>query len=165
MVDQSEVIELAAPRRRERPKCGAMAKQTGGPCQAPAMSNGRFKLHGGMSTGARSLPGKIRCLSGLWQYRDCRRDMLALAKEIENGGTGQSGFERLLRNRSRYAESAADRILAWMKEEIAISRGPCPMRGVSPSVTVTCAVSSPAKVAPGSSHSSKARQAMRIRQW
>ena len=87
LVDQSEVIELDAPRRRERPKCGAKAKQTGRSCQAPAMSNGRCKLHGGMSTGARSLPGKIRCLSGLWQYADCRRDMVALAKEIEKGGT------------------------------------------------------------------------------
>ena len=123
MLDQLEAVELDAQRRREHPKCGAKAKQTGRPCQAPAMSNGRCKLHGGMSTGARSLPGKIRCLSGLWQYADCRRDMLALAKEIEKGGTGQSAFERLLHNESRYAESAADRILTWMKQEIAISRG------------------------------------------
>ena len=33
--------------------CGAHAKQTGLPCKAWAMNNGRCRLHGGKSTGAK----------------------------------------------------------------------------------------------------------------
>lgn len=45
-------IGLAALREvaRERaklPKCGATARSTGGPCQQPAMENGRCRYHGG----------------------------------------------------------------------------------------------------------------------
>lgn len=36
---------------RLAPRCGANAKQTGKPCEAPAMKNGRCRLHGGKSTG------------------------------------------------------------------------------------------------------------------
>ena len=35
-------------------KCGAYARNTGKPCQAPAMANSRCKLHGGLSTGPRT---------------------------------------------------------------------------------------------------------------
>ena len=40
--------------------CGAHARSTGKPCQAPAMKNGRCKLHGGMSTGAKTAEGRAR---------------------------------------------------------------------------------------------------------
>ncbi len=33
------------------PRCGARRKYDGQPCQAPAMKNGRCRLHGGKSTG------------------------------------------------------------------------------------------------------------------
>jgi hypothetical protein len=35
------------------PRCGARSKRTGKPCRGAAMPNGRCKLHGGKSTGAR----------------------------------------------------------------------------------------------------------------
>ena len=43
-------------------KCGATSKRTKLPCQAPAMKNGRCRLHGGKSTGAKTAEGleKIR---------------------------------------------------------------------------------------------------------
>ena len=41
-------------------KCGAHARTTGKPCQAPAMGNGRCKLHGGKSTGPRTKAGAKR---------------------------------------------------------------------------------------------------------
>lgn len=34
------------------PRCGAKSKRTGMPCKAPAMSNGRCRMHGGKSPGA-----------------------------------------------------------------------------------------------------------------
>ena len=37
-------------------RCGAKNRQ-GNPCQCPAMANGRCRLHGGLSTGPKSLAG------------------------------------------------------------------------------------------------------------
>src|SRR5437868_12153219 len=37
------------------PRCGARSKRTGKPCRGAAMPNGRCKLHGGKSTGPRTL--------------------------------------------------------------------------------------------------------------
>ena len=34
------------------PRCGAKSKRTGLPCKAPAMKNGRCRMHGGKSPGA-----------------------------------------------------------------------------------------------------------------
>ena len=41
-------------------KCGAYARSTGAGCLAPAMENGRCKLHGGLSTGPRTPEGRER---------------------------------------------------------------------------------------------------------
>jgi hypothetical protein len=45
---------------RMRGKCGAYAHTTGNPCRAPAMENGRCKLHGGLSTGPKTPEGRRR---------------------------------------------------------------------------------------------------------
>jgi hypothetical protein len=42
------------------PRCGARTRRTGCPCRAPAMRNGRCRLHGGKSTGPRPLEGRAR---------------------------------------------------------------------------------------------------------
>ena len=39
-------------------KCGAYARSTGNPCQAKALTNGRCKNHGGMSTGPKTPEGR-----------------------------------------------------------------------------------------------------------
>ncbi len=39
-------------------KCGAHARSTGNPCQAKALTNGRCKNHGGMSTGPKTPEGR-----------------------------------------------------------------------------------------------------------
>src|SRR5208282_2016736 len=39
------------------PRCGAKARTTGCSCQAPAMPNGRCRMHGGKSTGPRTPAG------------------------------------------------------------------------------------------------------------
>ena len=44
------------------PPCGAKTR-TGGRCDAPGMSNGRCRLHGGLSTGPRTPQGRARMLA------------------------------------------------------------------------------------------------------
>ena len=39
-------------------KCGAHARTTDNPCQAKALTNGRCKNHGGMSTGPKTQEGR-----------------------------------------------------------------------------------------------------------
>lgn len=39
-------------------RCGAHARTTGNPCQAKALTNGRCKNHGGMSTGPKTPEGR-----------------------------------------------------------------------------------------------------------
>lgn len=48
-------------RANTAPRCGAKGKRTGQPCQGAAMPNGRCRMHGGASTGARTAEGKARC--------------------------------------------------------------------------------------------------------
>lgn len=58
-------------------RCGANAKTTGEPCRMkPLPGRARCKYHGGMSTGPKSLDGKIKALSSLVQYKR-RPDLLA----------------------------------------------------------------------------------------
>jgi len=42
------------------PRCGAKARTTGCPCRAPAMKNGRCRMHGGKATGPRTAAGLAR---------------------------------------------------------------------------------------------------------
>jgi hypothetical protein len=42
------------------PRCGAKSRTSGCPCRAPAMPNGRCRLHGGKSTGPRTAEGLAR---------------------------------------------------------------------------------------------------------
>lgn len=61
--------------KQERPKCGAKTR-TGRPCMAPVVwdkehdkpRNGRCRMHGGLSTGAKSVEGRIRSLANLKQF-------------------------------------------------------------------------------------------------
>ena len=43
----------------------AYARSTGLPCRAKALSSGRCKLHGGLSTGAKTLEGKLKSWANL----------------------------------------------------------------------------------------------------
>ncbi|MHB1214228.1 MAG: HGGxSTG domain-containing protein [Thiobacillus sp.] len=67
--------------------CGAHARTTGKPCQAPAGPNGRCKLHGGKSTGPRTLEGKARTVealqTGLRLWRDNHRPDEQIESAVE----------------------------------------------------------------------------------
>lgn len=73
LFDQPNWITL----KRFRPKCGAKTR-TGLPCKAPVVwdkehdkpRNGRCRMHGGLSTGARTPEGKRRSLANLKQYQN-----------------------------------------------------------------------------------------------
>lgn len=56
--------------------CGAHARTTGGPCQAPAGANGRCKLHGGGSTGPKTAVGMTRTLEAMQAGLKRRRNGL-----------------------------------------------------------------------------------------
>ena len=83
-------------------RCGAFARSTGNPCQAKALTNGRCKNHGGMSTGPKTPEGRqaisqatcmrmasgarIRALEGFYHWLEGGgRELLSrLAKDREN---------------------------------------------------------------------------------
>lgn len=62
--------------KRQRPRCGVRTR-IGRPCRAPVVwdkksnqpKNGRCRMHGGLSTGPRSLEGRIRALANLKQFQ------------------------------------------------------------------------------------------------
>ena len=43
---------------KTKKQCGAHARTTGAPCKAKALPSGRCKLHGGMSTGPKTVEGR-----------------------------------------------------------------------------------------------------------
>lgn len=85
---------------QQKIKCGAYARSTGNPCQAKAMTNGRCKNHGGLSTGPKTPEGRqaiaqatrqrmasggrIRVLEGFYRW-------------LEGGGRGM--LSRLAKSR------------------------------------------------------------------
>ncbi len=49
------------------PRCGAKTRK-GTPCRAPAMANGRCRMHGGKSTGPRTPEGLERSRKANWKH-------------------------------------------------------------------------------------------------
>ena len=49
------------------PRCGAKTRK-GTPCKAPAMKNGRCRMHGGKSTGPRTPEGLERIKMARWKH-------------------------------------------------------------------------------------------------
>jgi hypothetical protein len=50
------------------PRCGARRKRDGEHCRAPAMPNGRCRVHGGLSTGPRTHEGLERSRRANWKH-------------------------------------------------------------------------------------------------
>src|SRR5215467_11665593 len=59
------------------PRCGARSKRTGKPCRAAAMPNGRCKVHGGKSTGPRTMEGLERSRRANWKHGHFSREAKA----------------------------------------------------------------------------------------
>ena len=64
------------------PRCGARTR-AGGSCQQPAMPNGRCRMHGGMSTGARTEAGRERLRGIHTTHGGYGRDSLAWSRRVD----------------------------------------------------------------------------------
>ena len=69
------------------PRCGAKARTTGCPCRAPAMPNGRCRMHGGKSTGPRTPAGfanltRARTTHGKYAQAGPKADLRAFIHHV-----------------------------------------------------------------------------------
>ena len=83
-------------------RCGAYARTTGNPCQAKALTNGRCKNHGGMSTGPKTPEGRqaISQASRKRMATGARMRVLeGFYRWLEGGG--REMLSRLAKNRER----------------------------------------------------------------
>ena len=87
---------------RKKVKCGAYARTTGNPCQAKAMTNGRCKNHGGMSTGPKTPKGRQAIAQATRQRMALGQQERALKgfySWIDDGG--RDILSRLAKNREK----------------------------------------------------------------
>ena len=63
------------------PRCGAKTRR-GAACQAPAMPNGRCRLHVGKSTGPRTAEGLERCRRANWKHGSYSKQALERRKRV-----------------------------------------------------------------------------------
>jgi len=67
------------------PKCGAKRRGKGLLCKAPAMANGRCRLHGGLSTGPKTPEGLARSRRGNWKHGEYSQESKADLRDINKG--------------------------------------------------------------------------------
>lgn len=63
------------------PRCGAKTRR-GTPCRAPAMANGRCRMHGGKSTGPRTPEGLERSRKANWKHGYYSAESIAMRRYI-----------------------------------------------------------------------------------
>jgi len=63
------------------PRCEARTRK-GTPCRAPAMANGRCRMHGGKSTGPRTQEGLERSRKANWKHGYYSAESIALRRYI-----------------------------------------------------------------------------------
>jgi hypothetical protein len=91
------------------PRCGARTR-AGAPCRSPAMPNGRCRMHGGASTGPRTLAGLNR--------------MRAAA--TKHGAYATSARRRALDPRDPFARHAAATAISDVRRLLALLRASAP---------------------------------------
>ena len=87
---------------RQKVTCGAFARTTGLPCKAKAMTNGRCKNHGGMSTGPKTPEGRQAIAKATRQRMASGQQERVLAgfyRWLE--GNGREMLFRLAKNREK----------------------------------------------------------------
>jgi len=87
---------------KSKSKCGAYARSTGRPCQAKALSNGRCRNHGGLSTGPKTPEGRQAIAQATSQRMASGQQKRALEgfySWIEGGG--RLVLSRLAKTRER----------------------------------------------------------------
>ncbi len=64
--------------------CGAKSKRTGLSCRQPSMKNGRCRLHGGKSTGPKTLEGLLRIKKSKTKHSYYSKEAIQERKNIRN---------------------------------------------------------------------------------
>lgn len=97
-------------------RCGAHARSTGEPCKAKAMTNGRCRNHGGMSTGPKTEEGKATI-------------RLALQERMkgEQGIRAKEGYRRWYESGGREKLSKAAALRQWRRNPLWIHFGIIPI--------------------------------------
>jgi hypothetical protein len=62
-------------------RCGASTR-AGGACLQPAMANGRCRLHGGLSTGAKTAEGKVRQQASVFKHGEYTKASKQRSREV-----------------------------------------------------------------------------------
>jgi hypothetical protein len=97
---------------KSKRQCGAHARTTRAPCKAKALTNGRCKLHGGMSTGPRSTEGR-QAIAAATKAR-MFNDQLQKAKDGFQrwlAAGGRQELSRLAKQRWRHSKRLRDKTL------------------------------------------------------
>jgi hypothetical protein len=130
------------------PRCGARARTTGCPCRAPAIPNGRCRMHGGKSTGPRTPAGfasltRARTTHGKYAQAGPQADERALIHHA-----------RVFNRRTRLKCSAFD-VLPWLPPAFAArlradtaTELDAPALGAKLQAVLTAGVSKPADLPP-----------------
>ncbi len=89
------------------PRCGAKTRQ-GTSCQAPAMPNGRCRMHGGKSTGPRTEAGLARCRRARYRHGRYSAEAKERRKEIRRL---MAEFDTFLQRFAEFRATKGDRYL------------------------------------------------------
>jgi hypothetical protein len=81
------------------PRCGARTR-CGGTCRQPAMSNGRCRMHGGLSTGPRTTEGRERCRRARLTHGGYSANVRALRAAARAHGRRVGALVALMHGRS-----------------------------------------------------------------
>jgi len=82
------------------PRCGARTRR-GTRCLGPAMKNGRCRMHGGCSTGPKTLDGLARSQKANWKHGRCSEKARADKRELLAGLAWMGRCTAMLRNVDR----------------------------------------------------------------
>ncbi len=63
--------------------CGARKRKTNEPCRVKAMKNGKCRLHGGLSTGAKTEEGKRKRSKANYKDGMYTKDMFRIGEEVK----------------------------------------------------------------------------------
>lgn len=97
------------------PRCGAHARSTGEPCKAKAMENGKCRIHGGLSTGAKTEEGKAAI-----------RQALTHRMRGLQGQKAREGFRRWLESGGREHLARSTALRYWKRNPLWIHYGIIP---------------------------------------
>jgi len=77
------------------PRCNAKAKRTGLACRQPAMANGKCRMHGGLSTGPKTVEGLARSKKANWKHGFFNAESKALSEQLRHEYQAMQAFLRL----------------------------------------------------------------------